>query len=173
MGALILLASTSANAIPIGFGESESIEKIQDLDIPASETDGDSVFLAHLVSKHFFLAGIYVEDEGYVLGYEGDDSVYKPLDSSQITMLQAAGYLPDPMPEYHIRPIDYIIGYSLWIVLAIYALLRVFGKKQPEPESGNESTEGESEQARLTEDKQGTVESDPAQSTTADEERSR
>lgn len=117
-----LLLSSAAQARHFGhFGHSENeyIEKIQDLNIPPQVFDGDTVFLAHLVNIHsLFFGGIYLDDEGYVLGSTNDPEAYYPLEAKTITTLQDNQLLPATMPSYSISMQDYFRGYSFWVVFA-------------------------------------------------------
>ena len=108
------------------FGAREKIEKIQDL-------EGTEYILSHKYTSHFFFAGIYLSDDGYVLQkkpdvtpnrpFDGmqrvqDLTTYYPLSAEKIQEMQQSGVLPSPMPKYSIPILEYVFGYSLWLVLA-------------------------------------------------------
>ena len=107
--------------IPLFWGERESIHKI--VDIPLKGSKGEDLFLAYKTHSYFLLAGIYLEDDGYVIGISGNDNGYYPLPSGyKLREFREAGMLPIELPKYKITFLDYIIGYSLWIIIACIAL---------------------------------------------------
>lgn len=93
-------------------GEKPAIWIVRDINRPKYS-------LCHKYSTVFFFAGVYLHDDGYVLA-EGDDA-YKsvPLDSAKITEFQEKGVLPTPLPAYSIPLSQYLIGYSLWLLLVV------------------------------------------------------
>jgi len=94
----------------------------------------DQVCLASKVSLHFVGAGVYLSDEGYVLKVSGKEEFYS-LTPANLKDLQSAQLIPDPLPPYHIAWYQYVIGYSLWIIIGIVVLIsllqRFFGKLRP------------------------------------------
>ena len=96
------------------FGKQESINEIQD--IPLQGPEGEDLILGYRTSSYFVGAGVYLKDDGYVLGVKGEDA-YFPLEQEYISELQAAGDLPEPLPAYSIALLDYAFGYSLWIII--------------------------------------------------------
>ena len=91
-------------------GEKPAIWTAQNVNSPKNS-------LCHKYSMFFVVAGVYLQDDGYVLA-EGDDAYrYVPLDSAKIKEFQEKGLLPDPLPGYTIPLSQYLIGYSLWILL--------------------------------------------------------
>ncbi len=75
--------------------------------------------LAYRTSKLFVGAGVYLKDEGYVLGDPGKKDLYYPWpDEAQVTKWQSAELLPDPLPAYSIPLVEYAFAYSLWIIIA-------------------------------------------------------
>ena len=109
---LILFIPTSAQAMEMGgaFGKREGIKCIQPI-----KDRGYS--LCHKYSQYFFIAGVSLSDDGYVLASGDDATSYQPLDKEKILELQNAGYLPNPLPSYSIPLTQYLIGYSLWLLL--------------------------------------------------------
>ena len=93
------------------FGDKEEIDKIQDI-------KGTDYQLGHKYTLHFFLAGVYLSDDGYVLQPKNAHDTYYPNSEQEIKELQKAGLLPSPLPKYSIPIWQYLFGYSLWIVLA-------------------------------------------------------
>ncbi|HEX8556980.1 MAG TPA: hypothetical protein VF668_02705 [Pyrinomonadaceae bacterium] len=119
--ALFCLPSSHARAAQQGapagvfyFGSQEEVGVIQDV-------RGTDYKLGHKYTLHFFLAGLYLSDDGYVLQKKGDFNSYSPLSEARIKDLQLAGALPSPLPKYSIPFFQYVIGYSLWIVIAFVA----------------------------------------------------
>lgn len=112
---LLLLAPTAANAAR--FGKQEQIERIA----PAGFTGpaGERLFLGYKTTSFWLGAGLYLKDDGYVLGISGDDKSYFPLSADKIREGQAAGLLPDPLPTYQISTAQYLLGYSFWPLLVV------------------------------------------------------
>jgi hypothetical protein len=102
------------------FGRDETVRCLQDL--PVVGPGGKAMCLAHKHTVHYFLAPIYLTDEGYVLKVKGADR-YHPLSNEEITQMQGDGTLPTPLPKYSLSALDYLGGYFLWIMLAAAILL--------------------------------------------------
>jgi hypothetical protein len=117
MLAFLPLSGAPAQAAKgLGFGSDEKIRSISDLKLRGPT--GETLFLAHKVTTQFFLLGVHVKDDGYVLGVKGDSRKYYPMPTAQVQRLQQQGLLPSPLPGYRLSTIDYLIGYSLWLALA-------------------------------------------------------
>ncbi len=100
------------------FGTQEDITCI--VDVPIRAKDKGDLCLAYKTSSHFFGAGVYVSDDGYVLKVKESKGEYFPLDESEIREHQTAGHLPTPLPGYAIPFWTYAFGYSLWVcILAV------------------------------------------------------
>ncbi len=114
------------------FGEQDNIHQIMDIEVVGAENE--DLFLGYKTHSYFFLAGVYIEDAGYVLGVKGNDSLYYPFPTGEeLEQSQAAGYLPNPLPKYEIPLMDWLIGYSLWIILIVLIIWTVlFGNKTEE-----------------------------------------
>jgi len=117
------------------FGKNETLYPLRDL-------EGGKYILCHKVSTHWFIAGLYVTDDGYVLKDRLNfmpGERYIPLDTEEIEKLQKSGMLPTPLPKYSISFWDYFFGYSLWWILALVVglplLARLWRRKEP-PEEG-------------------------------------
>ena len=124
---LALLASSPAQAYR--FGTDESIHKIQDVTLKGPEDE--KLFLGYMTRTRWFLAGLYVEDAGYVLGVEGPGKRYFNMPTGeQLAGFQRNGFLPDPLPGYSISAFDYIFGYSLWWALALGAFFVWLGDRK-------------------------------------------
>lgn len=124
-GILLLLVPNSTQARTIGgfFGKSEGIKCIQPVNEPPASKQGFSsnkphYELCYKYTMYFVFAGIGLSDDGFVLAVGDGATQYIPLDKTKIEELQKAGYLPNPLPAYSIPAMQYLIGYSLWILLA-------------------------------------------------------
>ena len=78
-----------------------------------------------------FVAGVYLQEEGYVLGIKGDNigrSYYRMPADQKLKDLQLRGLLSDPLPKYSLSVVDYASGYSLWwitpVALGVLYLMR-------------------------------------------------
>jgi len=104
------------------FGTAEDIHKLEDVTLTGP--DGASLFLGFKTSTSYFIGGLTVKDDGYILGLQADHSRF--LDMPPADMLanfQSQGLLPNPLPAYSLGLGDYIRGYSLWLGLAVVVLL--------------------------------------------------
>ena len=121
---LLLPLQIKANPKVLGFGqlffgEEETVVAIQDLQ--------DSKYtLCHKYTSHYYLAGIYLTDDGYVLQVKGNEFSYFPLDKAKIAELQQNKTLPESLPSYSIPISAYIFGYSLWWSILILACFLFF-----------------------------------------------
>lgn len=98
------------------FGRDDSIECITPIAVKGVE--GEDLCLAYKTSTLFIGAGVYLRDEGYVLGLS--NSWYYPMpEAAQLKSMQAQGLIPDPLPGYSVPLWKYGIGYSLWILIAV------------------------------------------------------
>lgn len=113
-------------------GKDERVKKIQDLEVKGP--NGEELFLAYKTTSQFLFFGLYLSDDGYVLGIKGQYGRYYPLTKEQITELQEASQLPNPMPAYKIPWTDYLMGYSLWFILPLI-LLRLYWSLKSKNES--------------------------------------
>jgi len=150
-GALFVAAPAAANAAM--FGKDETIHKIED--VPYEINQGEDLYLGYKTSIMYVLAGLYLSNDGYVLGVKSDSSHYYDLPTGDdLKSIQAQGLLPDPLPAYSVGWFDYVLGYSLWIVLVIVAAVYLIGwlRKRPAavatpaggggPETGGTATHG-------------------------------
>jgi uncharacterized protein len=121
---LCFAASTTAHA-KVMFGKDDTIHFLQDVKVTGPNQE--ALYLGYLTSIQFFLAGLYVKDEGYVLGVKGDSKKFFHMPTGdELKGFQQRGLLPDPLPPYSLGFFDYLIGYSLWIVIAVVVLWGVF-----------------------------------------------
>jgi hypothetical protein len=120
--AAFLMSAGAAKAAM--FGTQEEIHKLMDVDITSQ--DNQPLYLAYKTSTFYAFAGVYIKDEGYVFGVRDKPDVYIETTPEEIAKFQASGLLPDPLPKYSLSFLDYALGYSLWIVLAIIAIVYLF-----------------------------------------------
>lgn len=98
------------------FGRDDDVECITPIGVKGAE--GEDLCLAYKTSTLFVGAGVYMRDEGYVLGIS--NSWYYPLpEAAQLKSFQAQGLIPNPLPEYSVPLWKYGIGYSLWILIGV------------------------------------------------------
>lgn len=97
------------------FGSDETITCIEK--VPLKGAEEESLCLAHMYTKVFFVAGLYVEDNGYVLQIDGSQSYYPLPEGEELVGFQESGMLPKVFPAYSIPFVEYAFGYSLWIIL--------------------------------------------------------
>jgi hypothetical protein len=104
------------------FGEQEKVTCITDVTLKGA--DNEALCLAHKTTTYFVGAGLYLKDDGYVLGIKGkaDSSYYNMPTERELKEFQEAGSLPTPLPSYNIGALEYVLGYSLWIALAVTAM---------------------------------------------------
>jgi hypothetical protein len=142
--AVLCLGVTASAAEARGFGrfgEDQKIHEIQPLTIPASlVAEGvlppewnEGAQLGYMVTTHWFVAGLYMSNDGYVIHQPGSDE-YWSLDDESVAELQELNVLPDPLPAFQAPVADYAFGYSLWLVITAlilwYGGRMVFGRKK-------------------------------------------
>src|SRR5262245_49353943 len=121
-------AATAAHA-KVMFGRDETVHYLQDVKLTGPNQE--ALYVGYLTAIQFFLAGVYVEDEGYVLGVKGDSKKFFPMPTGEdLKGYQQRGLLPDPLPPYSLGFLDYVFGYSLWIAIAVVVLWSVFDWKR-------------------------------------------
>lgn len=85
--------------------------------------DGEALCLADMTTTKVIGAGVYLKDEGYVLGVKPEKGVvttsYFALSAEEIGKFQAQALLPNPLPAYSIPLTAYLWGYSFWAFLAL------------------------------------------------------
>lgn len=97
-------------------GSEDHIECITPVAVKGAE--GEALCLAYKTSTLFIGAGVYMRDEGYVLGIS--NNWYYPMpEAAQLKSFQAQGLIPDPLPSYSVPLWRYGIGYSLWLLIAV------------------------------------------------------
>jgi len=142
--ALLALAVPFQAQAAYKFGTDETIDRIEDVKLKGE--DDEALFLGHMVRTHWFLAGLYVEDAGYVLGVQGDSKrFYRVPEGEELKRFQREGFLPDPLPAYSLSFFDYLFGYSLWLVVAglgLWTLVSKLRAGRDEAEQATSSTPG-------------------------------
>ncbi len=121
---ICLFGIGDAHAARYRFGDQDQVHFVQEMDLAGPNSE--DLFLGRKITTKFFIAGAYLTDHGFVLGVRGKKGYYA-LTPEKLATLQAAGHLPDPLPEYQISTWDYIIGYSLWLILGAVVLLSLLG----------------------------------------------
>ena len=101
------------------FGRQETLHCLQDVAI--KDTGGESLCLGYKTSGYFFFAGVYLTDDGYVLK-DKNANLYYPLTEADLKEYQAVSELPVQLPRYDIATADYLFGYSLWLLIGVFAL---------------------------------------------------
>ena len=100
----------------IAVGRREEIRCVADVAIGGSH--GEPLCLAHKTTSHYAGLGVYVSDDGYVLGVPSASETYYPVTAEQLRTYQAEGALSTPLPHYLIPWTAYAKGYSLWLLVA-------------------------------------------------------
>ncbi len=129
---LCLSTATEAHAARLHFGNKDELRILQDVSVTSPK--GEDLFLAHRITTTYFLLGVWVQDNGYVLAIKGGEGYYPMPDDKTLKLMQAAKLLPNPLPAYKLREIDYIMGYSMYIfilVIGVWVLFqKTFGRKK-------------------------------------------
>ena len=82
------------------FGRDETITCIEHVKVTGQHSE--PLCIAYKTTKLFVGAGVYVSDDGYVLGVESNSKSFYKLDAAEIQRLQGASMLPTPLPQYSI-----------------------------------------------------------------------
>jgi len=123
----LVMPSTVMAGSTLEFGTDDTIKEIQDL-------PGTNYELCYHYHIYYFIAGIYLANDGYVLTEKPDptkqklltDSAanrYLPLSKEKTKELQQAGLLPNPLPKYSIPTSAYVEGYLFWPIMLITIVL--------------------------------------------------
>ena len=124
----LLLTSIAHAKIPLYFGESDYFEKIESVNPVKIEEGKAPLYLGYRTYIKWFLAGVYMKDEGYVL-MNLAKTEYMPLTAEMITELQAEKLLPEIIPTYKISIFQYIKGFSLWLIILAVLIYLFIAKK--------------------------------------------
>lgn len=106
--------ASTAEARKLCFGVDEDLRTIQKVDVKGPE--GESLNLARKIRMDCFVLPYTVSDDGYVLAKE-DGKSYFSLSEDQISQFQQQGTLPTPLPPFELSTLDFVFGYSLWLVI--------------------------------------------------------
>lgn len=106
------------------FGKSERVIKISEVDIKGP--NGEELYLAYKTTKVFFFMGVYMSNDGYILGVKKSFGTYYPLSEEKIKSFQKSGALPAALPAYKIPISEWLWGFSLWILLAVLVGIWLF-----------------------------------------------
>jgi hypothetical protein len=63
--------------IPIIHGHFQDIHKI--VDVKLKGKNGNKLFLGYMTESYYIEAGLYIKDEGYILGVEGSEGSFYPM----------------------------------------------------------------------------------------------
>ncbi len=121
LGAVFLLAPRDAGAWRFGTQQDTHVIGAVKLKGP----NDTPLVLGYMTRTEFFLAGLYVKDEGYVLIPQGPGMYGRYMqmpDAETLARHQKAGMLPSPLPRYKLGFWTYVIGYSFWIMIAFFAV---------------------------------------------------
>jgi tellurite resistance protein len=117
--AALSLVPASAEAAKLHFGPDETLHVIAETKLSDGSTP---LSLCYKTYTYFVLAGVYTTDE-YALCEGGASKRYAPLPSgAELAKLQQQGLLPLPLPSYSRPLLDYVFGYSLWLLIAVVAV---------------------------------------------------
>lgn len=116
-----LFLSNQSHAAKLRFGPHEKIHHINDIALTGS--DGEELYLGRLVYTYFVGAGAYMRDDGFVIGIKNKKDAFYPMPTGEeLSDLQAEGLLPSSLPDFEFTLVDYLLGYSLYILIIGLAL---------------------------------------------------
>lgn len=114
-------SSLYAKGTHIPFGHRENIHKI--VDVRLLGLNNEKLFLGYKTDSFYVVAGVFVKDGGYVLGIDEGKGSYYPLPKEKyLKHYQNKNLLPNPLPLYNISIMDYLVGYSLWILIFLFVI---------------------------------------------------
>jgi tetratricopeptide (TPR) repeat protein len=128
----LALSAAPAHAAKCSFGTEEHLRFIQDLSIKGPW--GEDLYLGHKFSFQDVCFPYSLTDDGYIIGIKGQKKYYK-LTAAQIADYQKDGVLPTPLPAYQFSIADYVIGNLLWICIACFVMLGLFGRWRQKQQS--------------------------------------
>lgn len=116
--AFLVVPPTVFARTTLRFGTDDTIKEIQEL-------PGTNYKLCYHYHIYYFIAGLYLANDGYVLTENPDPTKqrfltdpaankYTPLTKEKTNELQQAGLLPNPLPKYSIPTSAYVEGFSMW-----------------------------------------------------------
>ncbi len=117
--AVLILLPAPAEAAKLHFGPDEKLHVIAETKIL---NNGKPVSLCYKAYTFFLIGGVYTTDE-YVLCEGGASTTYWPMpQGDKLAGLQQQGLLPSPLPAYERPAFDYVMGYSLWLLIVVVAV---------------------------------------------------
>ena len=127
---LILLFTTIylTKAKAAVFGKDENLHAIEINNEKIPVEDGNTnCYLGFKTSGYYFIAGLYLKNDGYVLIEQANQNTYFPLTENDIAYYQKQKILPTPLPTYKVPIVEYLLGFSLWIIVIgvfLYAIIK-------------------------------------------------
>lgn len=104
-------------------GDEQTVHFLQPVTVKGP--NGEALDLGYRTTTTWFLLGVAVRPQGYVLVPQGDYRHYFSLSPDEVKQYQAQGGLPNPLPPYQLSFSDYLTGYSLWIAILIALIFPV------------------------------------------------
>ena len=97
------------------------IHHLVDVDVKGAK--GEPLFLGYKTYRQRIAGflGLFITDDGYVLGVRGNADEYYPMTPEETKGFQEKGFLPTPLPAYSLSFSDYFSGYSFWLVVVALA----------------------------------------------------
>lgn len=121
------LLVSPASARRYRHGADEALHVIVKTGVVSS--DGAALFVCYKAYTYYLLAGLYTTDE--LVLCEGESKRYWVLPpATELAGMQKAGLIPDPLPTYTRPVMDYVIGYSFWLILAALLPLSLLLKQR-------------------------------------------
>jgi hypothetical protein len=118
---LCVLLQSTPDARAWKLGSEDRVRYLQDVNVRGE--NGEALYLGYKMTVQIVVLGVYIKDDGYVLGIKGDSEHYYHLPSAQeVDRLQRAGLLPSPLPRYRMDFADYAKGYLMWPILVLVIL---------------------------------------------------
>lgn len=134
-GAVILAASPAEAArvrVPVASGKQESLHEIMNIDLKGP--NGEELYLGYKTTHYIAILPYAISDDGYILGVRGGTTYYK-LDPDKLQALQAAGYVPNPLPKYEIPLLDYVTAHAIWSLPILLLLWIGFRRRSKQREA--------------------------------------
>jgi len=143
LATFMLMALSAQDAHAGKIGTQYSYQRLQEL--TAKSPKGEDLALGYITAIHSFMLPYKLTGEYALIIKEKDRggrtlSVYHELSQEKIEQMQRAGTLPNPLPPYHIRIVDYIWAYMLWwcipvslALIALFSMLGIGTRNEPRP----------------------------------------
>jgi hypothetical protein len=83
-------------------------------------SEDEPLWIKGRITTQYFIGGIYVRNEGYVLSPKATTDYYIPFPKAgELAALQKVGAMPAVIPEFKIPPIELVNGYMVWIAFGL------------------------------------------------------